>query len=250
MNLEEEIKESLQKTIKQTFQIDIEINFQIPLNPEFGDRSYVCINLAEKLNKNPNEIAQILSKNIKSELIKKTQVQGHYLNIYFNYQKLAEHIINDALNNKINIDKKNKKIMIEFCSPNTNKPLHLGHLRNICLGDSLVRIFQTLGHRVIKANLVNDRGIHICKSIVAYQKWGNNETPKSSNMKGDYFVGKYYVMFENEFKKQKEKLNRNDNLPIFNEAKLCLKKWEERDNNIPELKEILNIGEEKFQKTF
>ena len=97
-------------------------------------------------------------------------------------------------------------ILVEYSSPNTNKPLHLGHIRNNLLGYSLYRILSASGHKVIKTNIVNDRGIHICKSMLAWQKFGNGETPDSSGMKGDHLVGKYYVLFEKEYKAQIEKL--------------------------------------------
>ena len=92
--------------------------------------------------------------------------------------------------------------MVEYSSPNTNKPLHLGHIRNNLLGYSLCKILEACGHKVIKTNIVNDRGIHICKSMLAWQKKGNGETPESSGMKGDHLVGKYYVVFEQELKLQ------------------------------------------------
>jgi len=99
-----------------------------------------------------------------------------------------------------------KTILVEYSSPNTNKPLHLGHIRNNLLGYSLYRILSTCGHRVIKTNIVNDRGIHICKSMLAWIKFGNGETPETSGMKGDHLVGKYYVLFEKELKQQSEQL--------------------------------------------
>ena len=97
-------------------------------------------------------------------------------------------------------------ILVEYSSPNTNKPLHLGHIRNNLLGFSLYRILTACGHRVIKTNIVNDRGIHICKSMLAWQKFGNGETPETTGIKGDHMVGKYYVLFEKEYKAQIESL--------------------------------------------
>ncbi|MBK6633829.1 MAG: arginine--tRNA ligase [Chitinophagaceae bacterium] len=106
------------------------------------------------------------------------------------------------------------KVMVEYASPNTNKPLHLGHLRNIFLGWSVAEILKANGYEVIKSCMVNDRGIHICKSMIAWKKWANGETPESSGIKGDHLVGKYYVKFENELKNQSldlvEKENAND----------------------------------------
>jgi arginyl-tRNA synthetase len=99
-----------------------------------------------------------------------------------------------------------KKVMVEYSSPNTNKPLHLGHVRNNLLGYSVAQILAAAGYEVVKANLVNDRGIHICKSMLAWQLFGNGETPESAGLKGDHLVGKYYVIFDKEYKKQIEKL--------------------------------------------
>ncbi len=99
-----------------------------------------------------------------------------------------------------------QKVMVEYSSPNTNKPLHLGHLRNNFLGFSIAEILKANGYEVIKSNLVNDRGIHICKSMVAYQHFGNGETPESSGLKGDHLAGKYYVIFDQEYKKQIKEL--------------------------------------------
>ena len=125
-------------------------------------------------------------------------------------------------------------ILVEYSSPNTNKPLHLGHIRNNLLGFSLYRILSACGHKVIKTNIVYDRGIHICKSMLAWQKYGNGETPESSGMKGDHLVGKYYVIFEKELKVQANEfmtrgMNEEDarnSSPLMKEAREMLLKWE------------------------
>jgi arginyl-tRNA synthetase len=130
-----------------------------------------------------------------------------------------------------------KKVMVEYSSPNTNKPLHLGHVRNNLLGYSVAEILKANGYEVIKANLVNDRGIHICKSMLAWQKFGNGETPESSGLKGDHLVGKYYVLFDQEYKKQIEELKSQGdteeqakkNAPLMLEAQEMLQKWEQGD---------------------
>ena len=128
-----------------------------------------------------------------------------------------------------------KSVMIEFSSPNTNKPLHLGHIRNNLLGWSVSRLLEANGHNVIRVNLVNDRGIHICKSMLAWLKMGNGETPQSSGIKGDHLVGKYYVAFSNELKKQTKELieqgvpaeEAEKQAPILKEAQAMLVKWEQ-----------------------
>jgi arginyl-tRNA synthetase len=149
--------------------------------------------------------------------------------------------------------------MVEYSSPNTNKPLHLGHLRNIFLGDSVANLLKASGHKVVKTQIINDRGIHICKSMVAWLKFANNETPKSSNIKGDHFVGKYYVAFDKAYKKEVNELVSNGcdvelakkESPIFKEAQEMLLKWEKGDENIRSLWAKMNSWVyQGFEKTY
>ena len=141
-----------------------------------------------------------------------------------------------------------RTIMIEYSSPNTNKPLHLGHIRNNLLGYSVARILQANGHNVIKVNLVNDRGIHICKSMLAWQLYGGGETPQSSGMKGDHLVGKYYVEFDKHYKEQIRELvaagqseeEAKKNAPVMREAQEMLRRWEARDPEVRALWETMN----------
>ncbi len=139
-------------------------------------------------------------------------------------------------------------ILVEYSSPNTNKPLHLGHIRNNLLGYSLYRILSACGHKVIKTNIVNDRGIHICKSMLAWQKYGNGETPQSAGLKGDHLVGKYYVKFEQEYKAQIEELvnsgqneaDARNSAPLMLEAREMLLKWENGDSEVVDLWKTMN----------
>jgi arginyl-tRNA synthetase len=139
-------------------------------------------------------------------------------------------------------------ILVEYSSPNTNKPLHLGHIRNNLLGYSLYRLLSATGNKVIKTNIVNDRGIHICKSMLAWQKYGNGETPDSSGMKGDHLVGKYYVLFEKAYRFQVEKLildgiadvEAKNSAPIMKEIREMLLKWESGDKQVIELWKMMN----------
>ncbi len=141
-----------------------------------------------------------------------------------------------------------RTIMIEYSSPNTNKPLHLGHIRNNLLGYSVAQILKANGHRVIKANLVNDRGIHICKSMLAWKLYGNGETPASSGMKGDHLVGKYYVEFDKHYKAQIQELiaagqseeEAKKSAPIMLEAQEMLRRWEAKDPEVYSLWETMN----------
>lgn len=142
----------------------------------------------------------------------------------------------------------NKPVVVEYSSPNTNKPLHLGHIRNNLLGFSLSRILQAAGKNVVKVNLVNDRGIHICKSMLAWQRWGNGETPESSGLKGDHLVGKYYVVFDKHFKAEiavlvAEGMNAEEaskKAPLIIEAQQILQKWESGDEEVINLWKKMN----------
>lgn len=141
-----------------------------------------------------------------------------------------------------------RPVVLEYSSPNTNKPLHLGHIRNNLLGFSLAEILKANGHNVVKVNLVNDRGIHICKSMLAYMKWGNNETPASTGIKGDHLIGKYYVLFDRHYKEEiqelvekgipKEEAERR--APLIVEAQEVLRRWEARDPETTELWKMMN----------
>ncbi len=141
-----------------------------------------------------------------------------------------------------------RTVMIEYSSPNTNKPLHLGHIRNNLLGYSVAQILKANGHNVIKVNLVNDRGIHICKSMLAWQLYGNGETPASSGMKGDHLVGKYYVEFDKHYKAQIKELMAEGKseeeakkcAPIILQAQEMLRKWEAKDPEVYELWQTMN----------
>ncbi|MDF2519080.1 MAG: arginine--tRNA ligase [Sphingobacterium sp.] len=152
-----------------------------------------------------------------------------------------------------------KKLMVEYSSPNTNKPLHLGHIRNNLLGYSVAEILKAYGYEVIKANLVNDRGIHICKSMLAWQKFGAGETPESTGMKGDHLVGKYYVVFDKEYKKEIEALKAEGqsedeakkNASLMKEAQSMLQKWEAGDEGVISLwKTMNNWVYAGFEKTY
>jgi arginyl-tRNA synthetase len=152
-----------------------------------------------------------------------------------------------------------KKVMVEYSSPNTNKPLHLGHVRNNLLGYSVAAILQAAGYEVVKANLVNDRGIHICKSMLAWQMFGNGETPQSSGLKGDHLVGKYYVIFDKEYKRQIEDLkaagkteeDAKKSAPLILQAQQMLQKWEAGDDEVINLWKTMNTWVyDGFAKTY
>jgi arginyl-tRNA synthetase len=189
---------------------DVIIN---PTRKEYeGDYSVVVFPFAGRLKKKPEDVANLLGDHLVDELseVKAFNVVKGFLNLVFHdeywYNQLQT--ISDP---KSFLEKDNKKkVLIEYSSPNTNKPLHLGHIRNILLGWSVSNILEANGHEVIRTQVVNDRGIAICKSMLAWQRWGENKTPESEKIKPDHFVGDYYVRFEQEFKKEYETWQNTD----------------------------------------
>lgn len=193
-----------------------------PPRKELGDFSLPCFGLSKK---NPKEKAKQLMKQIeKPKAIEKIKATGPYLNFFVSKEFIAEECISEILEKKKNYGKsdkgKKKRVMVEYSAPNTNKPLHVGHLRNDCIGMSVSKLFEFHDYNVIKANLVNDRGIHICKAMLAYQKFREFDTPQKGGVKGDKFVGDLYVKFNEQVKQNPE---------LKKEARNLLKKWEEKD---------------------
>lgn len=239
----EKIENLIKQVLKKKFNIKnfkgLDLSLATPPDFKMGDYSWPCFPLAKIVKKSPREIAEILAEGIKpTKEIEKIEAVNGYLNFFVNKILLAEITIKKTLKEKDNYGKsdfvktsKGKKIILEFSSPNTNKPQHLGHLRNNVLGETLANILKSQKIEVIKTNLINDRGIHICKSMLAYQKFGNNETPKSSGLKGDYLVGKYYVLFGEKAK---------ENPKLLDEAQELLRKWETGDKETRKLWQKMN----------
>jgi arginyl-tRNA synthetase len=229
MNFELEIKNLLKKETG----LD-NIILETPPNSELGDFAFPCFQLTKKLKKKPNEISQELFKKInKPKFISEIKAAGPYLNFFINKLIIAESVIKEIQRDKENYGKltDDEKILVESPGPNTNKPLHLGHLRNILLGQSITNILEFTGKDVDIVNVVNDRGIHICKSMLAYQKFGNSLTPKKAKKKSDHFVGDYYVKYAQELKKHPE---------LEKENRELLNKWEKRDPEVMKLWKRMN----------
>lgn len=208
-----------QTSLKQE---EVENLLAIPPDPKLGDYAFPCF----KLGISPKQEAEALKKKIKlPSFLSRIEVAGPYLNFFLNPAIVAEEILAGIKKEKEHFGKGKGKnnIVIEFCGPNTNKPLHLGHLRNMALGDAACRLLQFQGNKVHPVNIVNDRGIHICQSMLAYQKWGKDKKP---DRKGDHFVGDYYVLFS-------QKAQGNEELK--KEAQEMLLKWERGDKEIREL---------------
>lgn len=254
MNIQESIASGIQQAFKVCFSHDLPLE-EISLAPtrkEFaGTYTFVIFSYLKVSKLSPeatgNKIGDFLKENV-AEVADYNVVKG-FLNLVLNqtvwvdlFQKLI------ANTNIGQLPANGKKVMVEYSSPNTNKPLHLGHLRNNFLGYSVAEILKANGYEVIKANLVNDRGIHICKSMVAYQHFGNGETPESSGLKGDHLAGKYYVLFDQEYKKQIEALKAEGqseeeakkNAPFIVEAQEMLRKWEANDEVVVSLWKKMN----------
>ena len=216
-----------------------------------GDYTLVVFPLLKLSRKKPEEtateIGEALVKNVPE--IKGYNVIKGFLNLSLSNafwgERLAE-VVADADFGKGSPT--GKTVMVEYSSPNTNKPLHLGHIRNNLLGYSVAQILSEAGNKVIKANLVNDRGIHICKSMLAWKRYGGGETPASSGMKGDHLVGKYYVEFDKHYKAQVKELTASGmseeeakkRAPLMLEAQEMLRRWEARDPEVYGLWEMMN----------
>ncbi|MDD3738936.1 MAG: arginine--tRNA ligase [Lentimicrobiaceae bacterium] len=246
-------------------QIDIsEISLQYTKAEFAGDFTFVVFPFVKSAKKSPEIIGNELGNYIRehnSDVLNFNVVKG-FLNIEMTVGTWV-----DFINTKVKTESylptdlfsNSNPIVVEFSSPNTNKPLHLGHIRNNLLGDSLSRIYEAVGHKVVRVNLVNDRGIHICKSMLAWLKWGNGETPETSGIKGDHLVGKYYVLFDQEYKLQIGKLvsegsspeDAEKNAPIILEAQEMLRKWENNDKEVRELWQTMNSWVyEGFETTY
>ncbi len=204
MNIEDLIIKGLSAAIEQLYGTSADVDVKIEkTKPIFeGDYTFVVFPLVRRSGKSPEATAQELGEvvvNNTPEISQFNVIKG-FLNFSIAPSFWAEALL--SFDAQSNIPRKNEKVMVEYSSPNTNKPLHLGHIRNILLGYSIAEIMNAGGYDVVKANLINDRGIHICKSMLAWQRFGNGENPQSSGLKGDHLVGKYYVVFENKLQEQ------------------------------------------------
>ena len=265
MNIKTILEKEVIKGIKSIYGIDIEtIEFQATRKDFEGDITIVVFSLLRIIKGNPveigNKIGSYLKANIK-EIANFNVVKG-FLNLVLSdnlFIDEANKIFADQNFGILPSDPSEKAIMVEFSSPNTNKPLHLGHIRNNLLGYSVSNIIAASGKKVYKTQIINDRGIHICKSMLAWNKYGKGETPQSSGLKGDKLVGNYYVKFDKEYKKEIELLKgtglseaeAKKQAPSLLEAQEMLRKWEAGDKDVMALWEKMNewvyIG---FEETY
>lgn len=228
-----------------------------------GDLTVVVFPLLKISSKKPEDTANDLGLWLKQNCshVSDFNVVKGFLNIVLNQKIISDTLLKIDADQDFgftSVTEQSKKIVLEFSSPNTNKPLHLGHMRNNFLGESISRILKAGGNNVIKVNLVNDRGIHICKSMLAMQKWGNGQTPENSSIKGDHLVGNYYVMFDKYFRQEvksllpenfdqldeeaqkKAKADAEAKSSLMNQARLMLKKWEDGDKETVDLWKTMN----------
>lgn len=241
-------------SVKRVYAVDVQEQ-AILINetkPEFeGDFTIVTFALSKALGKRPDEIAQALGEDLvaKTAWISAFGIVKGFLNLVIDSTYFVNYLhaeVNNAQRGQL--PDTGKSVMVEFSSPNTNKPLHFGHLRNNFLGDSVSRILAAAGNKVVKANLINDRGIHICKSMVAWKHFAQGETPLSSGKKGDHLVGDYYVRYNEVYKQQVKQLvadgmaetDAEKQAPILLEAQGMLRLWEAGDPETLDLWKTMN----------
>ena len=214
-NLISRIKNSIQERVvrllKQEFELsEVEVaqfKFETPPDQKMGHMAFACFPLAKMARKAPQQIADILAEKWeKDEIFQKIEAVGPYLNFHIEPDYLAKQILAPCCKEGYGDNDlgAGKTIMVEYSSPNTNKPLHLGHGRNNLIGMVVSNLLEKSGYQVVKANLVNDRGVHICKSMLAYQNWGKGETPRDRQTRGDKFVGDFYVLYDQKSKENSE----------------------------------------------
>ncbi|MDR2592798.1 MAG: arginine--tRNA ligase [Chitinispirillales bacterium] len=246
--MKEKIAEAISILLKDHLsESDIEKNIAVPPSDDLGDYAFPCFALSKVLKKNPAVIAADLKDRIGTignDGSVRVEASGGYLNFFVDKRELAASVIGNyssaipssladcgVASIGIAADGRPLRMVVEFASPNTNKPLHLGHLRNMSIGDSVARILSFCGCDVFKASINNDRGVHICKSMLAYKRCGNGATPESAGVKSDHFVGDYYVMFN----------DKSSADPSWgDDAQKMLKEWEEGESSTVELWKKMN----------
>jgi arginyl-tRNA synthetase len=265
MNAQQVLKVSVFEGLETLYQLKTEqLSFQKTRKEFAGDFTLVTFPYTKLTRKSPDQIGNELGVYLveNCSIVKGFNVVKGFLNISLTDKFWLDYFHSIKNNPTVGFKDSNssgRSVMVEYSSPNTNKPLHLGHVRNNLLGFSVAQILKANGHKVIKTNLVNDRGIHICKSMLAWQKFGNGETPQSSGIKGDHLVGKYYVAFDKAYKKEIEQLEKNGlskeeaekSAPLMVECQQMLRNWELGDTTVLNLWKTMNAWVyEGFESTY
>lgn len=255
MNIVTKISNALQEVIASLYHQNMPFGTELiqKTRKDFdGDLTLVVFPITKISRKTPEITAAEIAVCLKQKLpeISDFNVVKGFLNLTIVDKYWIEFVLSDVNTDCYGFIEQadSKPVVIEYSSPNTNKPLHLGHIRNNLLGFSIAEILKAAGKRVVKVNLINDRGIHICKSMLAYQKWGNDETPESSGLKGDHLIGKYYVLFDKHYKAQIAELiasgmreeDAAKQASLIKEAQQLLQLWENGDKTVLELWHKLN----------
>lgn len=250
MNIKQNIQSKITEIIAKLYGIE-GVTLEVQKNKtEFeGDFTIVIFPLVKQAKKSPDVIGNELGEEVKNQIdfVENFNVVKGFLNLKIKDQLFAEQL-SEISNDFDNITPKNQTVMVEYSSPNTNKPLHLGHIRNNLLGFSVAEILKAAGYNVIKSQIINDRGIHICKSMLAWEKFGNGQTPESTGLKGDKLVGNYYVEFDKLYKSEIKAMvadgideeTAKKQAPSIIEAQEMLLKWEQNDPEVRKLWEMMN----------
>lgn len=252
--IERKLADNVINAVKELYGADLppnQLTFQETRKEFEGQLTLVTFPMTRYSRKSPEETGEEIGKFLAARVdeISDFNVIKGFLNISFSDRFWINLLKADILSADFaRFPAQNRKVMVEYSSPNTNKPLHLGHIRNNLLGYSVAEILKAYGYEVIKANLVNDRGIHICKSMLAWQRWADGETPESSGLKGDHLVGKYYVVFDQAYKKEIDALKAQGqseeeakkNAPLIKEAQAMLQRWEAGDPEVRALWQTMN----------
>ena len=254
MTLEQQLAAQVKVVVKDLYGIEVD-DKQIQLQktrPEFeGNLTLVVFPFVKAARKAPAQVAQEIGERLVGELVERFNAVQGFLNMVIAqdyWVHCLEKIAADERYGLTPVTPESKLMMVEYSSPNTNKPLHLGHVRNNLLGWSIAQIQEANGWKVVKTNIVNDRGIHICKSMLAWLRYGNGETPESSGKKGDHLIGDYYVRFDKEYRKQIAELvaggmdeeTAKKEAPLMKEAQAMLLKWEQNDPEVRALCKKMN----------
>jgi len=252
MNLDLTLRTEIRNAVTALFDQAVE-QFQLqPTNAEFeGSHTLVCFPITKISKKSPEETARLIGEYLKanSGVVSQFNVVKGFLNLVISDSVWVKVLSSTYKNPSFGLTPlTGKEIMVEYSSPNTNKPLHLGHLRNNFLGYSVAEIYKALGYTVHKVQIINDRGIHICKSMAAWKLFGNGETPESSGLKGDKLVGKYYVEFDKNYKSQVKELEQKGlnkeeaekQAPVMKLAIQMLQQWEQKNPEVLQLWNTMN----------